>query len=424
MEFSFNFGTDTDEPANDGSLSCSSLSSRSTKRRRIEQIKDVSLALDVLGTFVPNASTKASTGAQSCTEIVHAEFNGGLVLKGVSARLVENEIAAMESIKEDYIPIALDSQQTAQDDISRETAKGKSMTSTEVPEDQNPVHPMPDKECENRSSDVMAASNLSSDVIPQVYEGGLKIWEGSGDLVNALVEHEITFTGLKVIELGCGAAFPGIYAMKNGARLVDFQDYNTEVLQHVTMPNVHLNRTEATSTSQTGVSDQQQRSAVSEGNNNADIDDKSNREDKTCGEGHRIDSRNSTDRCSIEMKGSKDRHREPGPTEEQHVVRYLAGDWACLQEYLAGATYDVVLTAETLYSPESIPVLYDAIKGCLQRPGGVAYVASKTYYFGVGGGTRQFRDIVTQDKVFDIDVILTVTGGVQREVLQLTFAKQ
>ncbi|CAI7837093.1 unnamed protein product [Closterium sp. NIES-54] len=35
-------------------------------------------------------------------------------------------------------------------------------------------------------------------------------------------------------------------------------------------------------------------------------------------------------------------------------------------------------------------------KGCLRRPHGVLYVAGKKHYFGVGGGTRQFKSLVDQ----------------------------
>jgi len=34
---------------------------------------------------------------------------------------------------------------------------------------------------------------------------------------------------------------------------------------------------------------------------------------------------------------------------------------------------------------------------CLRRPDGVAYMAAKKYYFGVGGGTRRFLSLVEED---------------------------
>jgi hypothetical protein len=51
-----------------------------------------------------------------------------------------------------------------------------------------------------------------SDLTPGVYEGGLKLWEGSMDLVEFLVKHQVSLSGMRVMELGCGHALPGIYA--------------------------------------------------------------------------------------------------------------------------------------------------------------------------------------------------------------------
>lgn len=47
--------------------------------------------------------------------------------------------------------------------------------------------------------------------------------------------------GKNIIEIGCGHALPGIYCLMNGAANVDFQDFNEEVLTHLTIPNILLN---------------------------------------------------------------------------------------------------------------------------------------------------------------------------------------
>ena len=75
----------------------------------------------------------------------------------------------------------------------------------------------------------------------------------------------LEMTGLKVLDLGCGAALPGLYCFSKGAEgeaigfylnltfsniafvqmilvsTVWFNDYNEEVLKHITMPNTLLN---------------------------------------------------------------------------------------------------------------------------------------------------------------------------------------
>ena len=58
---------------------------------------------------------------------------------------------------------------------------------------------------------LLELSNCShSDLIPGVYEGGLKVWECAFDLVVYLANSDIHFSGKSVIELGCGAGLPAI----------------------------------------------------------------------------------------------------------------------------------------------------------------------------------------------------------------------
>ena len=52
--------------------------------------------------------------------------------------------------------------------------------------------------------DALKAAVGESDLVPGVYEGGFKVWEGSIDLVELLVRDKVEMKGKKVIELGCG----------------------------------------------------------------------------------------------------------------------------------------------------------------------------------------------------------------------------
>ncbi|KAJ0176732.1 hypothetical protein K1T71_007911 [Dendrolimus kikuchii] len=89
---------------------------------------------------------------------------------------------------------------------------------------------------------VNLAEQEHSDLVIGKYEGGLKIWECTNDLMNYLSENQDTvkLNNKYVLDLGCGAGILGIYAFMNGAS-VTFQDYNKEVLEYVTIPNVLLN---------------------------------------------------------------------------------------------------------------------------------------------------------------------------------------
>ena len=113
------------------------------------------------------------------------------------------------------------------------------------------------------------------------------------------------------------------------------------------------------------------------------------------------------------------------PAQQPPRARYFAGSWEALPAVLEGlglvGSYDMVLTAETIYSLEAMRSLYRCIKACLRPGAGVAYVAAKSYYFGVGGGTAAFRQLVEADGVFACRAVAVVDDGVsnKREVLEL-----
>ncbi|KJE89280.1 hypothetical protein CAOG_00781 [Capsaspora owczarzaki ATCC 30864] len=202
---------------------------------------------------------------------------------------------------------------------------------------------------------LVRAIDENMDVVPAVYEGGLKVWEASLDLLAYLHLHPpVIFRDHLVLELGCGTALPGIYALKSGASVM-FQDYNAEVIQHVTIPNVLLN---------------------------ADLEG---------------------------MDPSR--------------YRFSSGDWRYLPGALQGAAFDVILSAETIYSPANYNALITAIRSCMKKPSGLALLASKTYYFGVGGGTREFMyEIQTNHPDLQCQVVFAHDDGVKREILSVSWS--
>lgn len=88
---------------------------------------------------------------------------------------------------------------------------------------------------------VLKAEQDHSDLVTSVYEGGLKIWNGTFDLLEYLNKENVSFSNMNVLDLGCGNGLLGIYALLNGAANVTFQDYNEEVIKNITMPNIYVN---------------------------------------------------------------------------------------------------------------------------------------------------------------------------------------
>ena len=67
-------------------------------------------------------------------------------------------------------------------------------------------------------SPALATNSSATDLLPGQYEGGLKIWECSEDLVSYLsLNTPQALQGKKVLELGCGAGLPGLLAFKHRA---------------------------------------------------------------------------------------------------------------------------------------------------------------------------------------------------------------
>ena len=80
-----------------------------------------------------------------------------------------------------------------------------------------------------------------SDLVPGIYEGGFKLWECCIDLVKFLNEQKerVPLKGKRVMELGCGHGFPGIFAL-NQVNIHSFTCRCFPMQNYVTVPAVGL----------------------------------------------------------------------------------------------------------------------------------------------------------------------------------------
>jgi len=88
-----------------------------------------------------------------------------------------------------------------------------------------------------KADDIFPLLQLS-DLEPGEYEGGLKVWECTIDLLDYLRESKWLLKNEKVLDLGCGSGLLGLYAYLSGSDKVCFQDFNSEVIEHFTIPSV------------------------------------------------------------------------------------------------------------------------------------------------------------------------------------------
>ncbi|KAF0758154.1 hypothetical protein AaE_004026 [Aphanomyces astaci] len=108
---------------------------------------------------------------------------------------------------------------------------------------------------------------------------------------------------------------------------------------------------------------------------------------------------------------------------------FYSGDWHLMSEHMAQANhgtdveFDLILSAETIYT-ESVSVeLFKTIRRHLKRRGGVALVAAKSYYFGTGGSVHHFKSLVSQDATMVAHTVWESNDARSnvREILQLAF---
>ncbi|XP_042358423.1 histidine protein methyltransferase 1 homolog [Plectropomus leopardus] len=241
-----------------------------------------------------------------------------------------------------------------------------------------------------------------SDLISGVYEGGLKVWECTYDLLELIERDGETFGGKAVLDLGCGAGLLGILALKRGAKQVHFQDYNSTVIEQLTVPNVILNCHE---------------------------DDEGDSEDEE-GKGKILEE----DGCKKKVKEVKDgdppvKKRARDLSEHPLVAkcRFFSGDWSTfltlLQNEEPQPKYDIIFTSETIYNTSYYPALHETLHKLL-APDGLVHLATKSHYFGVGGGLHLFETFVEQRGVFSMEHLWDGEEGLQRHVVVLRFKKE
>lgn len=120
-------------------------------------------------------------------------------------------------------------------------------------------------------------------------------------------------------------------------------------------------------------------------------------------------------------------------------VRVFAGDWADVAALLRREhlCYDVVLGSDTVYSVASLAPLLavtaaaldpaaparDGAEGHLLRGSSTAFFTGRTYYFGVGGGTRDLcRLVESAHPELCWQRAEHFAQGVERETVAIAFA--
>lgn len=94
---------------------------------------------------------------------------------------------------------------------------------------------------------------------------------------------------------------------------------------------------------------------------------------------------------------------------------FASGDWSQFQPQ---QQFDLIFSSETVYEQKNYASLLSLITRSL-KPEGKTLIAGKTYYFGVGGGTRSFAQFVADNERLEVESVTLIQASVQREILQL-----
>lgn len=228
----------------------------------------------------------------------------------------------------------------------------------------------------------------TTDIQTGIYEGGRKVWECSRDLVEYMAQEGIQLLkkdrtdgeqrSVYCLEIGCGHGLPGCFLlrealqmdpMNSGEFVVVLTDYNRSVVLDATISNLVLNCTS-----------QNDEPPVKEGGGLGDP--------------------------SFVITAALD-----------NLLKHVcvgAGDWLGMSKQLLGrgkarqrsdnndllpsdGMFDIILAAETIYTESAARETALLLRRHLRPGTGVAYVATKRYYFGVGGGMDPFRNFASDE---------------------------
>lgn len=277
---------------------------------------------------------------------------------------------------------------------------------------------MEDKNLKN-NSDVeefnILIGETDEDLKNGVYEGGLKSWECSFDVINKLIdsseiENQLVNANdnINIIELGCGTALPTLYILKllfeykkdknnaNRPVKVVLSDFNYDVLRLVTLPNILINWCFSVLTEEEFIELQKRE----------DIDGDGNVRDE-----------------EIDSTVSLITKFKSWLAESNIDICFISGSWCrdfmtIVHSYLPNMAneFNVVLTSETIYSPAILPVISEIMVE-LTHSKGVSILSAKDIYFGVGGSVVECLQYLSRRNV--AVTTTAVPGNLQRSLIEL-----
>ncbi|KAK0225374.1 hypothetical protein IW262DRAFT_1355261 [Armillaria fumosa] len=268
------------------------------------------------------------------------------------------------------------------------------------------------------NSPALGFLDAPSDLVQGVYEGGLKTWECSLDIVDYLHAESPVFEGWRVFEVGCGTAIPSVYILQKlfsglpygRETQLHLQDYNAMVFELLTLPNLIL------AWYMSPASKAYRDVATAEPDETPLLPPDASIHGEIP--------------ITLELKTAFLSSLKAYAIR----LRFFSGSWSSFDFHQSGGAYDIVLTSETIYRTDSVVSLIDLLQSVsptvdsltsrLSISDGedgssfLCLVAAKVFYFGVGGGVTNFVEAV-EEKGGRVKTVWEQKSGVGRKILRI-----
>lgn len=250
-----------------------------------------------------------------------------------------------------------------------------------------------------------------------VYEGGLKSWECSFDMIEMIKSLQLieklmnnnNSSNANIIELGCGTSLPTLYILqsiflnnelRNNPINVILSDFNYDVLRLVSLPNILINWCLSVLTTEDLIK-LQERDSIDGNIREGEID---------------VTPKLIDEFCNWMLKN-------------QINISFISGSWCRQFMNIIDSSipnlandFNIILTSETIYSPQILPVISEILVELTPRTAspnhGATLLSAKDIYFGVGGSIVECVNYL-EARNMNVET-KKVQGNLKRSVLSLS----
>lgn len=264
-------------------------------------------------------------------------------------------------------------------------------------------HQVMSEDSELSVGSILLGDEKDVDLKQNVYEGGFKSWECSYDTVDFVARLMDLSAAPNVLELGCGTALPSCFLLRKYLEALaetesplkpasfTLTDFNYDVLRLVTVPNLVVHWASTLPP--------QQLHQLCTSDDGAPL-----RNDELV---------ISAPLCTALLQDL---------AQKNISISLVSGAWSrSFLEIVGKNAPHLLITSETIYSPQSLPLVAEIILGLLAPSSACkrALVAAKSIYFGVGGSVAEFVNYINTHERLRVSISQSTIGEAQLKRLVL-----